>query len=180
MRAAQNSIFRDTAIKHYTQQKKRDILPNFSSIPVAIFLWMLLGSLLATGLVTWRTQVPIYLSGTGIVLGSAAQDTVTLALLAPTSSTRLHAGLTVHLQTGVAGSQFTSRLAGVEAGTTTLASAFAHARLPVAQTPQMQQRVVIILIKQNPAVVLEQRSVLLVQVIVGTHSLFSAISGIGR
>lgn len=180
MRARQNSIFRDTAIKHYTQQKKRDILPNFSSIPVAIFLWMLLGSLLATGLVTWHTQVPIYLSGTGIVLGSAAQDTVALALLAPTPSTSLHAGLTVHIQTGATGSQFTSQLAAVEPGTTTLAGAFAHARLPVAQTAEMQQPVIIILITENPAVVLEQRSVLLLRVIVGTHSLFSAISGIGR
>jgi hypothetical protein len=179
MKASQNSIFREKAIKHYTQQKKRDILPNFSSIPVAIFLWMLLGSLLATGLVTWHTQVPVYLTGTSIVLGSAAQDTVALAFLAPKPSTRLHAGLMVHIQNGAAGSQFTSRLAAVEPGTTTLASAFEHARLPVAQTPQMQQAVVIMLIKQNPAVVMQRGSFLVVQVTLGTHSLFSAISGIG-
>jgi hypothetical protein len=179
MRASQNSIFRDKAIKHYTQQKKRDILPNFSSIPVAIFLWILLGSLLATGLVTWHTQVPVYLTGTSIVLGSAAQDTVALAFLAPKSSTRLHAGLTVHLQTGAAGSQFTSRLVAVEPGITTLANAFEHARLPVAQTSEMQQGVVILLINQNPAVALQRGSVLAVQVTLGTHSLLSAISGIG-
>lgn len=179
MIAAQNSIFRDKALKHYAQQKKRDILPNFSSVPVAIFLWMLLGSLCATGLVTWHTQVPVYLTATSVVLGAAEQDTVALAFLAPKISTRLHAGLTVHIQTGASGSQFSSTIAAAEPRATTLANAFKRARLPVGPASHMQQAAIIILIKRSPAVDLERGSVLVVQVTLGMCSLFSAISGIG-
>lgn len=179
MIASQNSIFRDKALKHYTQQKKKDILPHFSSVPVAIFLWMLLGSLLATGLVTWQTQVPVYFTGTSVVLGPPEQDTVALAFLAPQTSTRLHAGLTVSIQTGAPGSQFTSTIAAVEPGTTTLANALAHARLPVGQATAIKQAVVIMLINRSRAVALERGSVLVVRVTLGMHSLFSAISGIG-
>jgi hypothetical protein len=179
MRAAQNSIFRDKALKHYTQQKKRDILPNFSSVPVAIFLWMLLGSLLATGLVTWHTQIPVYLTGTSVVLGAAPQDTVALAFLAPPTSTRLHAGLPVSVQTDTSGSQFTSTIAAVEPGTTNLAKAFAHARLPVGQGPEMEQAVMVVLIGRSPALILERGAFLMLRVTLGTRSLFAAISGIG-
>ncbi|HEY1354377.1 MAG TPA: hypothetical protein VGF67_32610 [Ktedonobacteraceae bacterium] len=178
MRAAQNSIFRDKALKHYTRQKKRDILPNFSSVPVAIFLWMLLGSLLATGLVTWHTQVPVYLTGTSVVLGPAPQGAVALAFLAPPTSTRLHAGLPVSVQTGTSAVQFSSTIATVEPGTTSLANAFMHARLPVGRGPQMQQAVVIMLLARSPALLQERGALLILRVTLGTRSLFAAISGI--
>lgn len=180
MIASQNSIFRDKALKHYTQNKKKDILPNFSSIPVAIFLWMLLGSLLATGLVAWRTQVPVYLTGASVVLGTGKQEMVALAFLAPKTPTQLHAGLPVHIQTGASGSQFTSTIAAVEPGTTTLANAFEHAGLPVGQPSEMTQPVVILLIKRDPSAVLDRGSILVIQVTLGMRSLFSAISGIGN
>lgn len=180
MIASQNSIFRDKALKHYTQNKKKDILPNFSSIPVAIFLWMLLGSLIATGLVAWRTQVPVYLTGASIVLGAGKQETVALAFLSPKTSTQLHAGMTVHIQTGTSSSQFTSAIAAVEPGTTTLANAFEHARLPIGDASEMKQPVIILLIKRGPSAALDRGSVLVVQVTLGTRSLFSAISGIGK
>jgi hypothetical protein len=180
MIASQNSIFRDKALKHYTQNKKKDILPNFSSIPVAIFLWMLLGSLLATGLVAWRTQVPVYLTGASVVLGPDKQETVALAVLAPKAPTQLHAGLPVSIQTGSSGSQFTSTIVAVEPGTTTLANAFKHAGLPVGQPSEMAQPAVILLIKHDPSAVLDRGSILVIQVTLGTHSLFSAISGIGN
>lgn len=180
MIASQNSIFRDKALKHYTQNKKKDILPNFSSIPVAIFLWMLLGSLIATGLVAWHAQVPVYLTGASVVLGTGKQETVALAFLAPNTSTQLHAGLAVHIQIGATGSQLASTIVTVEPGTTTLANAFEHAGLPVGNASEMKQPVTIILINRSPSAVLDRGSIVVVQVTLGTHSLFSAISGIGN
>ena len=97
MVAQRHSIFRDKALKHYTQGRKKDILPNFSSIPVAIFGWVLLGSLVATGLVAWLGQVPVYLPGTGIVLGKAdpASGANALAFFAPIVSCVLYAAVAI-------------------------------------------------------------------------------------
>lgn len=182
MIASQNSIFRDKALKHYTQSKKKDILPNFSSIPVAIFIWVLLGSLIATGLVAWQTQVPVYLNGASVVLGAGEHGTVALAFLSPDTSTQLHAGLAVQIQTGTTSSQFTSAIAAVEPGTVTLASAFEHAGLPVQHASEMKQPVVVMFVNRESAfsAAFDTGSELVVRVTLGTRSLFSAISGIGQ
>lgn len=182
MIASQNSIFRDKALKHYTQSKKKDVLPNFSSIPVAIFLWVLLGSLIVTGLVAWQTQVPVYLTGASVVLGTGEHQTVALAFLTPDTSTQLHAGLAVQLQTGANNAQLTSTIAAVEPGTTTLADAFKQAGLPVQHASEMKQSVVVVFVSRNAAfpAAFDPGSALEVQITLGMHSLFSAISGIGK
>lgn len=182
MIASQNSIFRDKALKHYTQSKKKDVLPNFSSIPVAIFLWVLLGSLTVTGLVAWQTQVPAYLTGASVVLGMGEHQTVALAFLTPDTSTQLHAGQAVQIQTGSSSVPVTSKIAAVAPGTMTLASALKRAGLPVPQAAQMKQSVVILFVSRSAAfpAAFDPGSALVVQITLGTHSLFSAISGIGK
>ncbi|MGH2507876.1 MAG: hypothetical protein ACRDHZ_10815, partial [Ktedonobacteraceae bacterium] len=104
MIAPRNPIFRDKAVKHYMQNRKKDVLPNFSSVPAAIFGWLLLGLLIATGLLAGYGQVPVSVDGEGIVLstGNPAQTAnngaVALAFFSPSVAAQLHVGQSVRIQ----------------------------------------------------------------------------------
>src|SRR6266849_4530547 len=126
------AIFREKALKHYTQGRKKDVLPNFRSISAGFFAWWLLISLCATALVACFGQVPVFLPGSGIVLGnssqalSASNEVRALAFFAPDSASRLSAGDTVQVQFGASTSHINGSVAQVLPGTTDLASALAH------------------------------------------------------
>jgi hypothetical protein len=126
MLVVHNSIFREKALKHYAQSRKRDILPNFSSIPAAIFSWVLLGLLIATGLLVWDTQVPLYTTGTGIVIQqptkyaqSGNRETDILLFFSPNVGPKLRAGLPVQLNMGATGQQLSSAITEIMPGTVT-------------------------------------------------------------
>lgn len=180
MAATRNSIFRDKAIKHYTQGRKKDILPNFSSIPVAIFAWVLFGSLIATCLVGYFGQVPVYLPGSGIVLSSGNSSASALAVFKPEQLAQLHPGQTVKVQLGASSTELTGTIAQVLPGVTTLAGALQHYGLNVGGAPLASQQVAVALIKLGAGVpaALYAGSAANVQVSVGTESLFSALTGI--
>lgn len=187
--ATKQSIFRDKAIKHYSQGRKKDILPNFSSIPVAIFAWALLASLLVTGLVASLGQVPIFLAGSGIVLsnGSASSSAHTssmgsaLAFFRPDQLAKLRTGQTVQVQVESSGAQIAGTVAQVLPAPTNLATALAHYGLNVGNgsslSSQQMAVALIKLVKGTPAS-LYAGSAVGVQVGVGTQSLFSALTGI--
>lgn len=184
MVAQRHAIFREKALKHYTQGRKKDVLPNFSSIPIAIFVWVLLGSLIATGLVAWYGQVPIYLAGSGIVISNGNQaggGADAVAFFAPDKAAQLQAGDSVQVQVGASTSQITSTIAQVLPGTTNMATALAHYGLNFGNAPLQSQQVAVALIKLgagSPAA-LYTGSTVVVQVTVGTQSLFSALTGLG-
>jgi len=102
MSVPNNPIFRDNAVKHYMRSRDKDTLPRFISLPVALFLWILLGLLLVLGLLAWYEQIPSYVSGHGIVLRSnyvppsASNDkAVAVAFFAVDQVNYLHAGQSV-------------------------------------------------------------------------------------
>lgn len=181
MQAPHHPIFRDRALKHYMQSQRKDVLPHFSSIPVAIFLWVLLGLLIATGFMAWYIQIPVYLNGTGIVLSAKTQPlstrdkAVALAFFQPGTTSGLQAGQTAKIQSSVTGSQQTSVILQVEPGVsspTTIQNRYGV---------QVGQPVVVAFIdlgKNFPA--LYANSTLVVQVHIRTESLFSALTGIGK
>src|SRR2546429_475543 len=65
-------IFRNNAVKHYMQSRDKDSLPRFISLPIALFLWILLGLLLVVGGLAWYEQIPSYVSGNGVVLNATS------------------------------------------------------------------------------------------------------------
>src|SRR5579883_3174704 len=71
MSVPRNPIFRDNAVKHYMQSRDKDTLPRFVPLPIALFLWVLLGLLLTAGVLAWYEQIPSYVSGHGVVLNSS-------------------------------------------------------------------------------------------------------------
>jgi hypothetical protein len=76
-------IFRQNAVKHYMQSREKDTLPRFISLPIALFLWALLGLLLVVGLLAWYEQIPTYATGR-----SGTQPQVYVALFSARSSGR--------------------------------------------------------------------------------------------
>lgn len=187
MVAQRHAIFRDKALKHYTQGRKKDVLPNFSSLSAGLFAWLLLGSLIATGLVAWYGQVPVFLPGSGIVLGNSSQASVTnsganaLVFFSPDQATRLHVGDKAQTQLGTNGSNINGTIVQVLPGTTNLATALSHYGLSFSNTTAQSQQVAVALLNLGtrfPAASYAGSSIV-VQVNVGTESLFSALTGIG-
>jgi hypothetical protein len=59
MRDTNRSIFRADAVRRYMQGREKAVLPQLPSPSTFLFLWILLGLLLASGLVAWFTQAPL-------------------------------------------------------------------------------------------------------------------------
>jgi len=102
MSVPNNPIFRDNAVKHYMQSRDKDTLPRFISLPIALFLWILLGLLLVLALLTWYEQIPSYVSGHGMVLRSdhmppsaSHARAVAVAFFAVDQANDLHVGQSV-------------------------------------------------------------------------------------
>lgn len=187
MVAPRQPIFREKALKHYTQGKKKDILPNFSSIPATIFVWALLGSLITTGLVAWYVQVPVYLPGNGLVLGHVQQASVgdsaisTLAFFPSSELTKLRAGQPVKILTDTNSPQVAGVVAQVLPEATTLAAAFKHYGMNLGSVDsQTLQAVALIALSASLSTTLSTGSSVMIEVNTGTESMFSAISGLGN
>ncbi|HEU5375870.1 MAG TPA: hypothetical protein VFV38_10555 [Ktedonobacteraceae bacterium] len=188
MIAQRRSIFRDKALKHYTEGRKKDVLPNFSSVPASVFGWLLLGLLIATGLVAAYTPVPVYVAGAGIVLSTgnttqtASQGAMALAFFQPKDAAKLHAGQQVRIQIGTNGSQLNSAIEQIEPGMSSPAAALARYGQKVSRSSQAGQQVVVAQLRLGTGfpVALYAGNVLAVEVNAGTQSLFSALSGLGN
>lgn len=186
MIAPRNSIFRDKALKHYMQNRKKDVLPNFSSVPTAIFAWLLFVLLLATGLVAAYGQVPVSVTGAGLVLGTenAAQEgsngAVMLAFFPTSAAAQLHAGQSAKIQVGGSSLELTGVIAQVEPGTSSPAAVLERYGEKTSGPTQAQQQTVVAVLKPgaNVQAATYIGSALVVQVNAGTQSLFSAISGL--
>jgi hypothetical protein len=186
MVAQRHAIFRDKALKHYTQGRKKDVLPNFSSISAGLFAWILLASIIATGLVAWYGQVPVFLQASGIVLGNGSQTNAAngkanaLAFFAPDDTTQLRPGETAQVQLNGNSVPLNGTLVQVLPGTSDLATALSHYGLSFNNTSMQGQQVAVALLNlgDNFPAARYAGSPLAMEVNVGTQSLFSALTGI--
>ncbi len=116
------SIFRTSAINHYIQKREKDILPRLVTPPVFLFLWVLFGLLMIAGLLAWWTEVPTYVTGSGIILEQGLQsklvnkEGIVLIFLPAESAGKLRVGLPILLHIGSTGLSFTSKIEQVEPG----------------------------------------------------------------
>ncbi len=183
MAVNRHSIFRDKALKHYTQSRKKDILPNFGSIPVALFFWIMFFALIATLLLLWYTQVPLYANGSGIIAGTnthtKAGSTVALIFFAPGEAPKLRAGMPIELNLGTLHPHTSGIITVVEPGLKTPAQILKSYGLN-AHNSYLDQPAVIALVRLDPAIASSfyAGSALSAQVKIGTKSLFSALTGI--
>jgi hypothetical protein len=126
------SIFRNNAVNRYMHSRENKVKQRFTSLPVAIFLWVLLGLLIIAGCFAWYEQVPLYVHGTGIIInkgiaeykvktkrfreGEASNEAVAIVFLQPAASSGLQIGLPVLLHIGSSGLQLNSRITEIEPG----------------------------------------------------------------
>jgi hypothetical protein len=67
IRMTGHSIFRSKALRQYLQNREKTILPLFIAPPVFALYWLLLGIFVMSGLIAWFGQVPLYISGSGLI-----------------------------------------------------------------------------------------------------------------
>jgi hypothetical protein len=89
-----SSPYRSAAVRRYLESRERSVLPRFVSPRTALCLWILLGLLVASMVVVWLAQVPLYVSGTAVVTDSGALPTgaALVAFLPADSQSRLRVG----------------------------------------------------------------------------------------
>jgi hypothetical protein len=106
---SQRSIFRDSALQKYVQGREKSVLPRFVAPPVFAFCWLILAALTGAGGVAWLGQVPLYATGSGVILDTRPATTqgndeaVAVILLPAPLQKQLRTGSPVQLQIGPRG-----------------------------------------------------------------------------
>jgi hypothetical protein len=187
MLAPQRRMFRETAVKHYMQKRHvKDVLPRLLPVPIAIFLWILLGSFLVVGVLAWSTQVPIYVTAPGIVLDQQgalrfnSREPVAIIFLPEAQSTQVRVGLSVQLQIASSGQQLGSKIAQIEPG---IASPdVVSQRYKLNGTGLITGPSVVVLVRLGTALSTDTYagSVLTAHVWVGSRRVLSLLPGVGN
>jgi hypothetical protein len=182
MHASDRSIFRESAIKHYIQNRERDVLLRILPLPTAVFLWILIGVLLAAGVFAWNERIPTYVSGTGTVLADTGGGSVAVVFLPPEQSPTLHAGESVQVHIGSAGPQVQSKILEVEPDITSPATARKNYQLSGDSSSLITQPSIVIVVKLGTEVPARMYagSSLTADVEVGSHRILSLLPWIGK
>ena len=80
-------IFRTKALKRFNENLNRIVLPRYATMPWRLVLWLLASLLLGLTVLLWWVQLPIYVSGPGVVIPAPdhynGKDEVVLAAFLP-------------------------------------------------------------------------------------------------
>jgi hypothetical protein len=187
MSVPNNPIFRDNAVKHYMQSKDKDTLPRFISLPMALFLWILLGLLLVLALLAWYQQIPTYVSGHGIALranyvpSSASHDkAVAVAFFAVDQANQLHIGQSVLVSFASSTQSLTGRLLRVDPIVSPTVALQRYGLGSDGASLITQPSVAAIIKLNNTSPALYVGNILTVNVQVGSCRIISLLPGIGR
>jgi len=124
MAVSKRNIFRGKALEQYAASRQRDVLPRLVSPPVFVFFWILLGLLIVGGTLLWLTRVPMYVSGSGVVLdqglmqGNQANGVAVAVIFLPANRQEMHVqpGQLILLHLGSGGAQLTYKVKDVDPG----------------------------------------------------------------
>ncbi len=116
---ARRRLFRTQALKHYEQNKQKDILPGFVTPPVFFCLWLLLLIIGAATFFAWQERVPTYTQALGIVLVQQSESATALLFVPSGSTASIAAGQKLTLQVNATGQQFEASVTSVDPGSTT-------------------------------------------------------------
>lgn len=120
MSAQKGSIFRNKALQKYRESREKTVLPRFVAPPVFLFFWILFIIFISTGLLVWLGQVPVYVTGSGVVLDpknpviSGSSEAAAIIFIPYNTPVHLHTGQPVQIQLGLTGLQITSAITVVE------------------------------------------------------------------
>jgi hypothetical protein len=97
MKDTDRLIFRSEALRRYTQERERSVLPRIVSPSIFIYLWILFGLLMTGGVIVWRTEVPVYASGQAAIVHGKDGGLLVATFLPPEDHSRLRVGQTMFL-----------------------------------------------------------------------------------
>jgi hypothetical protein len=106
------SIFRERAVEKYIRRQEQHVILRLASPPTFVFLWILLLLSLAAATLVGFIQVPIVVSGEGIVIEQtgnseqAEKKIIILLLLPPGQQAMLQAEEPVHIRIKSSNSSF--------------------------------------------------------------------------
>ncbi|MBO0784073.1 MAG: hypothetical protein J2P37_35145 [Ktedonobacteraceae bacterium] len=187
MQVSQRPIFRDKVVKHYMQRRQKDSLPRFISWPIPIFLWLLLGILLAGCVYAWYEEVPIYVNAPGMIVNATGlisqkpNSAVAMLLLSPQQASHLHVGQPVKVQVGsTAGPEIDSTIAAVEPGVVSPYAIRKRFGLGGREALMVAQPSVVVLVSLEAlSPTIYAGSVLTARVEIGTQRLLAFLPGLG-
>src|SRR5258708_7777145 len=99
-----SSIFRERAIEEYIQRQEKNILPHFMPRSLFIFSYILLCLFLLSGLLVLCREVPIFITGSGVVLSEesihvASNNTMVIVLFLPAKyASQIHVGADTRME----------------------------------------------------------------------------------
>ncbi len=121
MNDAKRSIFRVEAVRRYAQHRETAVLPRFISPRTFLGLWVLTGLLAVSGGLACFAQVPVYASGSAIVvdaqnskLRGVPDDVVVMAFLPPEYRSHLEVGQQLFLHFSPTGERLRRSIIAVE------------------------------------------------------------------
>lgn len=107
-------IFRMEAIRKYVQNKEKTILPRFISPASFVYLWIMLVMILASSTLIWLARVPVYATGTAVVVRSAdPPNSIMVVGFFPTEQ-RLNVRVGQRLYLHIAGTRMPQTIVTVE------------------------------------------------------------------
>jgi hypothetical protein len=182
------TIFRQSAIEAYRRAMEKDVVPRLIAWPIIVCFWLLLGVLIAAGLLAWYVQVPTYVAGSGITLARgamrqpAAGEMVAVVFLPPDQSAHVRVGLPVHVQMGSAGAYVEGTIAKVEPDITSPDAVRKHYRLGGVGSVLITQpsTVVIVKLRTTLPATAYAGSLLTAKIEIGSQRLLALLPGLGK
>jgi hypothetical protein len=117
---AHRSVYRPEAVRRYTEGRERSALPRFVSPRIVACLWLLLVLLIASAVLTWFTEIPMYATGQAVIVrqtdlsAPVPDEVVAVAFLPAEELVHLRRGQVLFLELDDSGRQLGSEILTVE------------------------------------------------------------------
>jgi hypothetical protein len=174
-------IFRSKAMQHYARSMEKDVLPRTATPPVFIFLWILLALLIAAAVIAWLGQVPVFVTGSGIIEPEqGSSNAVAVGFLPANYLSKVQAGQPVQLQIASTGQEMSGAIEHVEPGIISPAQARQQYNLGDASSLVVPGPSVAVTVKFNSSIQASTYagSIVHVQAQIGTERILSLLPGL--
>ena len=177
--ATKRKVFRTQALKHYAQNRQKDILPQFISLPIFLLLWILLGTVVVAVFLAWQETIPIYTNVSVVILVDQSKSTATGLLFVPSNTpAKIEAGQQITLQVKLTGQPFTTNVAFIDFSAITPDAARAQYHLTGDSWLAIQEPSIVVHVYFTPEQAREMKTDKLnvdTQLQVGSRSLLSSL-----
>jgi hypothetical protein len=178
-----HTIFRRKAWETYVGKQEQSVLPRAVTPPVFVFCWILFGLLVSAGSIAWWEEVPIYATGSGILLEqpvsphAVTREMIALIFLPASHALPVQKGASLRLQLDKAGLDGRGQVERVEPGPISPEYARKHYQLNGAAALLITRPSLVVLVRVAPPLSehLYVESIVSAQVPIGTEHLLTLL-----